>query len=217
MALTDYVDLYCERAAPGLWAEPLNAATNVAFWIAGALLVVLLRRSRMANPLSVRLLPAWLLLVGAGSLAFHTLATVWAGWIDTGFILVFACAFVYAFVRHVTGWPAAISGLATLAFFIVSFAAKFWLPGYGLNGSEAYVPMLIALAAMTASLREQAEAFRSFLLGTVLLCISIALRTVDQAVCENFASGTHFLWHLLNALILYLLTAALIRRREQTK
>jgi hypothetical protein len=166
---------------------------------------------------SVRLLPVWLLLIGAGSLAFHTLATVWAGWLDTGFILVFACAFVYAFVRHVAGCSMPLSWLATLVFFLVSFAAKYWLPGYGLNGSEAYVPMLLGLAAMTAYLRGHREAFRAFVLGTVMLCVSIALRTMDQAICESFAAGTHFLWHLLNALILYLLTAALIRHREHMK
>jgi hypothetical protein len=27
----DTLDLYCERTAPGLWNEPLNALTNLAF------------------------------------------------------------------------------------------------------------------------------------------------------------------------------------------
>lgn len=217
MAITDYVDLYCERTQPGLWAEPLNAATNLGFWIAGALLIVVLSRSKAAHPLSMRLLPVWLLLIGAGSLAFHTLATVWAGWLDTGFILVFACAFVYAFVRHVARWTLPFSWLATVVFFITSFGAKFWWTGIGLNGSEAYFPMVLGLAAMTFYLRRQAQAFRPFLLGTALLCISIALRTIDQDVCERFASGTHFMWHLMNAVILYLLGAALVRWRERSK
>lgn len=26
-----YVDLYCERTAPGVWNEPLNALSNLAF------------------------------------------------------------------------------------------------------------------------------------------------------------------------------------------
>lgn len=30
----DYIDIYCERLAPGLLAEPLNALSNISFLIA---------------------------------------------------------------------------------------------------------------------------------------------------------------------------------------
>ena len=33
-----YIDVYCERVGPGLWAEPVNALTNAAFFLAGWLL-----------------------------------------------------------------------------------------------------------------------------------------------------------------------------------
>jgi len=28
------IDLYCERLGPGIWAEPINALTNLAFLVA---------------------------------------------------------------------------------------------------------------------------------------------------------------------------------------
>jgi len=28
------MDLYCERLGPGLWAEPINASSNLTFFIA---------------------------------------------------------------------------------------------------------------------------------------------------------------------------------------
>ena len=28
------IDLYCERFGPGIWAEPINALTNLAFLVA---------------------------------------------------------------------------------------------------------------------------------------------------------------------------------------
>ncbi len=31
------IDLYCERTDPGFWAEPLNALSNIVFFIAGFL------------------------------------------------------------------------------------------------------------------------------------------------------------------------------------
>lgn len=215
MALNDYVDAYCERTDPGLWAEPFNATSNVGFVIAAALLFARKQRALEPMPMSIRLLPALLLLVALGSFAFHTLATLWAGWLDTGFILAFACVFFYAFFRHVGGASQLWSGAAAFAFFWLSFGAKAWLPDLGLNGSEAYSPMLVGLFAMTAWLRREPAAFKCFLAATLLLCVSIALRTIDHAVCNALPIGTHFLWHLLNALVLYILTLALMDTRAR--
>ena len=38
MNWSEPLNLYCERLGPGLWAEPLNAVSNAAFFIAAALL-----------------------------------------------------------------------------------------------------------------------------------------------------------------------------------
>jgi len=213
MALNDYVDAYCERMDPGLWAEPFNATSNAGFAVAAALLYVRLRRSPTPAPMSIRLLPALLLLVGVGSLAFHTMATVWAGWLDTGFILAFACVFFYAFFRHSGGASWQWSAAAAFGFFWLSFGAKAWLPDLGLNGSEAYSPMLVGLFAMTAWVQRYPQVSRLFFSASLLLCVSIVLRTVDRAVCDAFPLGTHFLWHLLNAAVLYILTAAMMNKK----
>lgn len=212
MALTDYVDAYCERVDPGFWAEPLNATSNAAFAIAAVLLFARLPRALQTSPGSIRLLPALLLLVGLGSFAFHTLATVWAGWLDTGFILAFACVFFYAFFRHVGGASWQWSAAAAVGFFWLSFGARAWLPDLGLNGSEAYSPMLLGLFAMTAWVQRDPRAFGSFLAASALFSLSVVLRTVDRAACDLFPLGTHFLWHLLNAAVLYILAAAMIEK-----
>ena len=34
MNWTAYIDNYCERLLPGFWDEPLNAISNLAFWLA---------------------------------------------------------------------------------------------------------------------------------------------------------------------------------------
>jgi hypothetical protein len=214
MALNDYVDAYCERVDPGLWAEPLNATSNAGFAIAAVLLFSRVRHSPRPMPASIRVLAPLLLCVGLGSFAFHTLATVWAGWLDTGFILAFACVFFYAFFRHMGGASRRWSAAAAFGFFWLSFGARAWLPDLGLNGSEAYAPMLAGLLAMTAWVRRHPPAVRPFLAASALFCVSVALRTVDRAVCDSFPLGTHFLWHLLNAVVLYLLTAAMIERKS---
>ena len=42
----DYIDLYCERLAPGLTGEPLNALSNVAFFIAAWAILNLARHQQ---------------------------------------------------------------------------------------------------------------------------------------------------------------------------
>ncbi|EAQ63328.1 hypothetical protein MED121_03080 [Marinomonas sp. MED121] len=45
--------------------------------------------------------------------------------------------------------------------------------------------------------------------------LSLVARTYDLALCSSFALGSHFLWHLLNGLMIGFLLQALIRI-EQT-
>ena len=42
---------------------------------------------------------------------------------------------------------------------------------------------------------------------------SILFRSVDQTLCETWPLGTHFVWHCLNAVVLYLTATALGSRR----
>ncbi len=210
--MSGQIDLYCERTDFGLWSEPVNALTNLAFILAGALLLVRLLRGRPGAGGSVAALPVLLMLVGACSLAFHLLATVWAGWVDTLSILLFACVFLYAFFRVAGGASRALSLAAAIGFFALTFATKLWAPDLRLNGSEVYLPMVLALFAMIAYLSRARELRMQFALATAILLVSLTFRTIDAAVCAQFPLGTHFIWHLLNALVLYLLTAALMRR-----
>ena len=70
------VDGYCERLAPGLWAEPWNAVTNLAFVLAAIWVW------RRGGDVPVRVLAAILFVIGIGSGLFHTFATRWAGVAD---------------------------------------------------------------------------------------------------------------------------------------
>ena len=54
------------------------------------------------------------------------------------------------------------------------------------------------------------------LLGiAALFAVSLALRTLDRAVCPVWPLGTHALWHLLNAGVLYGLIAVAVRYRRR--
>ena len=51
-----------------------------------------------------------------------------------------------------------------------------------------------------------------FILLVALAVFSLALvfRTVDSMICPYFQIGTHFLWHILNGVLVYLSVRALI-------
>jgi hypothetical protein len=58
-----------------------------------------------------------------------------------------------------------------------------------------------------------APAARAFGLAVVVFCVSLTLRTIDLELCARFPLGTHFLWHLLNGYLLWLISREMILHR----
>jgi len=52
---------------------------------------------------------------------------------------------------------------------------------------------------------------RGILAAAAIFAVSLSFRTVDRMLCGAFPLGTHFVWHLLNAVVLYLLLRTAIR------
>jgi len=217
MAWSDPVDVYCERVAPGLWGEPLNALSNVAFAAAAITLLRLhgqMRRRGAQLPPDVCALP-WLAWgVALCSLAFHTLAIRWVGWLDSLSILLYCAVAVYSFLRHATAAGDAIAAGAGVAFAAASFGAGRLAPPGTLNGSLAYLPNLLTLLAVTTYLGvRRAQAFRGFALASLIFGIALVLRTLDLTWCRALPIGTHFLWHLLAGLLVWVVSVELTLRR----
>lgn len=196
MDWTRAVDGYCERIGPEFWAEPVNAATNLAFLIAAAILWP-----------RVQGLGRWLcgilFAIGVGSFLFHTFAQPWAGVADVLPILAFILLYIFAANRDFWGlslWPAL--GLTALFFPYAALTVPVfqWL---GLGGSAGYAPLALLIAFYGIALRARAPALsRGLLLGAGLLALSITFRALDLPLCQGLPLGTHFLWHILNALML---------------
>jgi hypothetical protein len=198
------LDLYCERTDPGFWAEPLNAVSNAAFLLAA----VLLWRGPGAG--DRRVLAVLVALVGAGSFLFHTLATVWAAWLDQGAIALYIYAFLWLFLARVAGlpWWGALGGLGVFAVASRLVVAAF--PPGSFNGSYAYFPALIALALLaTYAWRRRHAGARRLAAAAGVFVVAILLRSVDLELCAAWPFGTHFAWHCLVALVAYLAATAL--------
>ena len=201
--MEDYIDLYCERLGSGLWAEPVNALTNIAFFIAALAAFLLARREGKLNAQTITLI-ALIVIIGTGSTLFHTTATFWAMMADSLPILFYQIAFLAFYTRSVMGgsWPA-VGGI--LAGFAATIAAFYQLPNHWLNGSLSYAPAFLFLLGLGIwHWRKQKNEPRALLLAAGIFALSLTLRSVDMAMCGAFPLGTHFLWHVLNAGVLYL-------------
>jgi hypothetical protein len=196
------IDLYCERTDASFWAEPANALSNAAFLIAAAAAFLLWRRAGGRDWPALALIIA-VVAVGIGSFAFHTLATRAAMLADVIPIAIFVYGYLLlALMRFVDMSPRV--SIAIMVAYAVGAQALSWLaPPGALNGSIGYLPALVALIAVARAARGQGR--RGLELAVMIFTVSLALRTVDLAVCETFRLGTHFLWHLLNAAVLYVL------------
>jgi hypothetical protein len=201
MGWSDPIDIYCERTDPSLWAEPINAASNLGFLIA-ALLAFRQWRRRGGADHSVLALIVLVALIGIGSFLFHTFATEAASILDVVPITLFVSWFFYLALRRFLKVSVGLSVALLTAFLGLSQAMPSIFPAAFLNGSDAYLPPLFALVAIGASTPDPARR-RSLLLTAALFAISLALRTIDLAICDSWPIGTHFVWHLLNAVVLY--------------
>ena len=205
------VDIYCERTDPSFWAEPVNALTNAAFLVAALVAYVQWRRAG-ARDMPVLALIVLTGVIGIGSFIFHTVATQGAVLFDTVPIALFIYVYLFFALRRFLdlGMFAAIALL--IGFAALSVGEGLLVPARTLNGSHAYLPALAATLVI-GWLARRRPAGPLILAAGGTLVLSLVFRSIDMAVCPAFPLGTHFLWHLFNAAVLYLLLrAALIDR-----
>lgn len=195
------IDGYCERTDPSYWAEPVNAVTNAAFLIAAW---IMWRRVRgQGLPLATAMVVI-LAAIGVGSYLFHTYAQAWAAMADMLPIVLFILLYVFAATRDFLGMGTWISLGVTVLF--VPYAAAMTmlfelLPFFEVSSFYWPVPVLIIVYALLLAFRQAATA-RGLAIGAVTLIVSLVFRSVDETVCAAVPVGTHFMWHILNGIML---------------
>jgi hypothetical protein len=200
------IDLYCERTDASLWAEPANALTNAAFLIAAAAAFVLWRR-RSENEYG-RDWPALALIlvvaaVGLGSFTFHTVATRGAVLADVIPIAIFIYGYLLLALRRFLHLSLAAAIAIVVAYAVAAQTLSSLAPPRALNGSVGYLPALLALIVVARIAREPER--RGLNIAVMVFTVSLALRTIDLEACDAFPLGTHFVWHILNAVVLFVL------------
>ncbi|MCD8496714.1 MAG: ceramidase domain-containing protein [Alphaproteobacteria bacterium] len=203
----NFIDIYCERTGPGFLAEPINAFTNLAFFIA-AFLALLLARKEKALDWRSGILIGLIVVIGTGSTFFHTFATFWAMLSDSLPILIYQITFIIFYAWRVMGWNKWRILALLGAFFFVQYLAAL-APRDWINGSMEYAPAFLFLLGLAVwHAKNAARENWNLLAAAAIFSVSLVFRSIDDALCPQIPVGTHFLWHVLNGALLYLTARA---------
>ncbi|MEO1677902.1 MAG: ceramidase domain-containing protein [Pseudomonadota bacterium] len=207
---TTQIDIYCERLGPGLWAEPINAVSNLAFILAA---LIMWRRAR--GDTTARALAVILAAIGLTSGLWHLAATRWAVALDVASIAAFVLVYIQVANRRYWSLSPVWATVATAGFFPFTaltgpaFAA---LPFFEVSAGYWPIALLIAIYAVALARRAPETAGRLGI-GAGILALSLAFRSVDEAVCSSIPIGTHFMWHILNGVMLAWMIETVLRHR----
>ena len=193
------IDGYCERIDASFWSEPLNAITNVIFLITA---IWVLSRGGLNN--KARALAFILGMIGIASFLFHSVATAWAGALDVLSIVLFTLLYIFVATEDFLGLSRRSALGVTLGFFPFSVVVD-WLtlPLSFLGSTRIYIPMLVLISLYSLILyKKLPDVSRGLAIGALLLTISMFARSLDLPLCEIIPKGTHYLWHVINAIML---------------
>jgi hypothetical protein len=196
----ELLEMYRERSGdPAFWAEPLNALTNASFVVAAGFGLDLAIRRRVLLPAAVALI-SLAAAIGCGSFLFHTLPSPQTKWLDIIPITLFQILFLWLISRKLLSSSRWMSAAIVLVVVGCAFALMpFHKP---LNGSLFYIPPWMAMLAFGALWAKRSKAEPYLLLGAAcFFALAITARSIDWIVPWSY--GTHFLWHLLNGLVVY--------------
>lgn len=200
------VDIYCERTSAALDGELVNAFTNAAFLVAAWWAW---RMHTQAAPPTIRPIRALIVLValtGLGSFLFHTVATRWAEWGDVIPIVAFMLAYMWFAMTWLFGLAFLTKLLVIGGFSLVTLWIEAQVPSTVLWGGAFYLPALLVGVAVAVALRRMEHpASRAMIVAVGTFHLAFAMRSLDSPLCAALPIGTHFLWHLLNALFVFLL------------
>lgn len=231
MNLGDYVFLYCERSTSvALLAEPFNAASNAAFLLAAlAALWLLLRRPKEDRSADHYLLIVLVFLIGLGSLSFHLLATQTAEARRYHSDRRIHARLPRLRAEPLPGHAARLDRAHADRLYrnrgsdhaAQMLGRRDRIPrrkrdrcGEMSQRQPCVSAALGAMVVIGGILWERKQRTGTYILWAALVfAVSVTFRSLDMALCDAYTIqgqkvGTHFAWHLLNGLALFLLLRA---------
>lgn len=204
----------CERIGLGPMAEPLNVLSSLAFMFVA---VSIYRHYKLHEDVKgkwiwdVRVLTFLTFIIGVNSLVFHAYPTPTTELADTITIVMFIIIYFWCVLFRIGRTTVFQAAICFTAFVGFSHILVHQFPR-ALNDSIGYLSSMIALIMIAVYLYLKARPSAvHFMLAAIVGVVSLFCRAIDREICSMMPTGTHFLWHTLNATLIYILLKQLVR------
>lgn len=209
----------CERTALGPLAEPLNVLSSLAFMFVA---IAIYRHYHSHEDVQkkwiwdIHALTFITFLIGVNSIAFHAFPSQITELADTLTIVLFIMLYFTSVLFRI-GRTTIYEGVICLVAFVgFSHILVHQFPR-ALNDSIGYLSSMIALIMIAVHLHLKARPSSAhFMFAAIIGVVSLSCRIIDRELCSMLPTGTHFLWHTLNATLMYILLKQLVRNVNRT-
>jgi len=194
---------YCESLVGYFLSQPLNVISSTAFLVTAFMSYRYLQKRNLSK---LYILPILLGIIGLSSAWWHINNSPIGDILDTFSIVVFASVVAIFLLKRITNSKKQ-AGLYFAVLLVVGLLAERLEI---LNASLPYLVLLVGFiifGMVYVKKFQRARTIFYFALGTFSL--AILLRCVDIVLCPTLPQGTHFLWHILVALLGYQLITML--------
>lgn len=200
--------IYCESGIGIFSTQPINTISNVALLIAAyfAYRFVLIKK---VKDRTLKMLPFIISITGIGSMMWHGIPHPLTNFADTLPISTFVLVSLFLFLEKLLEKKALVWKIF-LAFILVEIPFMFDLvPSF--NGLLPYSIVLVFGAFLVFGLIRKYKSLTPDLVIIIsLFATALIFRTLDLMICPVFSVGTHFIWHIINALVFYLVVRVLV-------
>lgn len=204
----------CERHTLGWMAEPLNVLSSFAFMAVAISIYRYYRREEDVRgkwAWDIIALMAITFIIGVNSVIFHAYPTPTTELMDTLAIVFFIMIYFWSVLFRIGRCNFFQATVCFIAFLGFSHILVHQFPK-ALNDSIGYLSSMIALIMIAVHLHLKARpSSQHFMLAAIVGVCSLFCRAIDKEVCSMLPVGTHFLWHMLNATLLFILLKQIIR------
>lgn len=216
------IDIYCERVDSSFLSEPLNAITSLGYIVVFLLLFKNYKEEDIKSS-SFMLLLSLLFFIAVGSFLLHTFANIYSAMANSFIFILFTLSYIAIVLRIVFYESWLKISLILLGLFMFSYFG--FLEDYldnpkelFINSSIQYAPILFLMIVFTVALylkRATLCKYAFYALG--LFFLSLIFRNSDMNLCDSISIGTHFMWHMANAMMLYYLLYIVLRALVENK
>jgi hypothetical protein len=204
----------CERNSPHWLAEPLNVLSSFAFMFVAVWIYRYYHRHEDLERKwiwDIHALTFLCFIIGFNSVLFHAFPSPTTELLDTLTIVMFIVIYFWSVLFRIGRCNPFQATVCFVAFVGFSHILVAQFPN-ALNDSIGYLSSMLALIVIAVYLHLKARpSSQHFMLAAIVGVCSLFCRAIDRAVCPMLPIGSHFLWHTLNATLLYILLKQIIR------